>query len=178
MCGLPAYAWICVGACFYAFVPWWWVCIHWCSNSLPNINLPKCVSVLFLYAVTNSLRYCSEVVCWKLALAHRLMLGYQPAPLPPTVQGCSIPMSQPEQWVEPVAVWLVWLGGKWKPLSRFFSLPNPNAKHRREVIWIAKAALAVDSLDQRLGFFACWFCFVLSCVLKWASLLTVTLSVG
>lgn len=143
MCGLPAYAWICVGACFYAFVPWWWVCIHWCSNSLPNINLPKCVSVLFLYVVTNSLRYCSEVVCWKLALAHGLMLGYQPAPLPPTVQGCSIPMSQPEQWVEPVAVWLVWLGGKWKPLSRFFSLPNPNAKHRREVIWIAKAALAM-----------------------------------
>lgn len=73
----------------------------------------------------------------------RLMLGYQPAPLPPTVQGCSIPMSQPEQWVEPVAVWLVWLGGKWKPLSRFFSLPNPNAKHRRVVIWIAKAALAM-----------------------------------
>lgn len=38
------------------------------------------------------------------------------------------PMHQPEQWVEPMPAWLVWLGGKWKPLSRFFSLPHPNAK--------------------------------------------------
>lgn len=92
------------------------------------------------------------------------------------------PMHQQEQWVEPMLVWLVWLGGKWKPLSWFFSLPHPNAKHRREVIWIAKAALAMliwhwtISIGGWLS--TCWLCFVLSCVLKWASLSTVTLSVG
>lgn len=89
-------------------------------------------------------------------------------------------MHQPEQWVEPMLVWLVWLGGKWKPLSRFFSLPHPNAKHRREVIWIAKAALAmlIWHWTILIRLYTCWLCFVLSCVLKWASLSTVTLSVG
>ncbi len=91
-------------------------------------------------------------------------------------------MHQPEQWVEPMLVWLVWLGGKWKPLSRFFSLPHPNAKHRREVIWIAKAALAMLiwhwTISIRVWLYTCWLCFVLSCVLKWASLSTVTLSAG
>lgn len=92
------------------------------------------------------------------------------------------PMCQPEQPVEPMLLWLVWLGGKWKPLSRFFSLSHPNAKHRREVIWIAKAALAMliwhwtISIGDWLS--TCWFCFVLSCVLKWASLSTVTVSMG
>lgn len=75
------------------------------------------------------------------------------------------PMHQPEQWVEPMLVWLVWLGGKWKPLSRFFSLSHPNAKHRREVIWIAKAelgmhVLALGNLDRRLSFYVLTlFCF-------------------
>lgn len=92
------------------------------------------------------------------------------------------PMHQPEQWVEPMLVWLDWLGGKWKPLSRFFSLLHPHAKQRREVIWIAKAALAMHIWHWTISIWGClstcWLCFVLSCVLKWVPFSTVTLLVG
>lgn len=155
------------------------------TSKYPQCVLTVCVSVLYVpWRMCQDPRCsCLEVLWCKLALAHRAMRGHQPASLPPTELGCSIPTRQPEQWVEPMAVWLVWLGGKWKPLSRLFSLPHPNAKHRREVIWIAKAALATLIWHWTISiggcaFCACWFCFVLSCVLKWASLSTVTPSMG
>lgn len=141
----------------------------------------------FLCAVTNLPRSSvprHEAVWRKLALEHRNDAGSI------DLLHCHLqcwaavfPVRQPEQWVEPMLVWLVWLGGKWKPLSRFFfSLPHPNAKHRREVIWIAKAppAMLIWHWTISIGGWlsTCWFCFVLSCVLKWASLSAVTLSMG
>lgn len=52
------------------------------------------------------------------------------------------------------AVWLVWLGGKWRTSSRFFSLPYPDTKHST-VHWCWTMSV--------WGWLrTCSFCFVLS----------------
>lgn len=89
------------------------------------------------------------------------------------------PMHPPEQWVEPMVVWLVWLGGKWKPLSRVSFCCILMQSAGEEAIWIAKTAPAMliwhwtVSIGGCLS--TCWLCFVFSHVLKWASLSAATL---
>lgn len=76
-----------------------------------------------------------------------------------------LPIYESEPEVEPILVWLVWLGSKWIPL-RFFSVLHPNAKHQWTTIWIAKAAMATLIWHWTTAIAAClsicWLCVVMT----------------
>lgn len=158
--------------------------------ALPNVHSPHvyciCECCCFLCAVRNFQRSSALLPCGSDGESWHRHTGPSSRHRRSDLLHCHLrcraavfPMRQPEQWVEPMLVWLVWLGGKWKPLSRF-SLCCIIMQSTGEVIWIAKAALAMLIWHRTIliaGWLStCWFCFVLSCVLKWASLSTVTLN--
>lgn len=78
----------------------------------------------------------------------------------------AFPMCQSEQWVEPMLVWLVWLGGKWKPLSSFFFLCRIHMQSTVERWFVLLkprrwCSFGAGQSQSEAGFSTCWFCFVL-----------------
>lgn len=119
-------------ACVDASDPWWW-------RGIARRNASK-YSLIACWLYVRAFHMCCDKST-RILCARALRLcgedwrrytgccgGIDPLRCHLQCRAAVFPMHQPEQWVEPMLAWLVWLGGKWKPLSRFFSLPHPNAK--------------------------------------------------
>lgn len=148
------------------------VMVFFCTGSVRyHLHLPVCGCV-YVSGVCMHVYLCTMlqwvslplplVMYQRLARGHRrvaVVVLVGPDRLPPMVSGPAVfSMPHSVQRVEPMLVWLIWLGGKWKSLT---SLRRLLVQGTGEVIWIAMVCSWTNSLPG---------CFVYMLISEWVVL--------